>query len=385
MSANTFTNIVDRVMAGGLMTMRENAVTSRFVLNDFSGIAQEKGSTVDLTLPTSITAAAVSAGSTPFNATGLTPSVRTITLDQWYEASFAMTDKEMNEVATRANYIPVQAEEAVKALINKIDSTLLAKYVDFYEFSGAAGTTPFASDSSLVNEAKRKLATNLAPVDNRAFLIDEFAQENIEKLSNFADISKSADPNILRTGEMGFKYNFRWAMNQNMPTHTKGTLSGTTGAGKALINDASVDIGQTTIALDDTSLTGTMVAGDVFTVAGDTQTYTVVTGGTASGNALSITFYPGAKVAWADDAVLTMKASHVNNLAFHRNALALVMRPLANPPVTSGNIIRTAVDPISGIPLRLEISRQNKQTLWQFDALWGVQSIDRSMAVRVAG
>ena len=86
-----------------------------------------------------------------------------------------------------------------------------------------------------------------------------------------------------------------------------GTLSGTTGAGQALVNDASVTIGQTTIDLDDTSLTGTIVAGDSFTVAGDTQIYTCLTTGTASGNAISaLAFTPAAEVAWANNAVVTL-------------------------------------------------------------------------------
>jgi hypothetical protein len=40
---------------------------------------------------------------------------------------------------------------------------------------------------------------------------------------------------------------------------------------------------------------------------------------------------------------------------------------------------------MTGIPLRLEVKRQNKQTLWEFDVLYGVKLVEPDLAARLAG
>ena len=93
------------------------------------------------------------------------------------------------------------------------------------------------------------------------------------------------------------------------------TLTGTTGAFNALINNASVNIGDTTINLDDTVLTGVIYQGNTFTVAGDSQVYRVTGDKTAAANVITaLPFEPSAKVAWADDAILTVASSAANQL-----------------------------------------------------------------------
>lgn len=385
--ANTLTSVVvDKLFAGAILAFREGAQTVRHVRTDLSNVVAQKGDTISFTKGDARTVSDVSPSNVATSGEDTVPTNVTLTLNKWRKVSFYLTDKEMAEIADGSGTMPVQASEVMKALGNDVDTTLLAEYKSVYEYSGTAGTTPFASDTSLVSEAKRKLATNLAPVGGRKFFIEEFAQENIEQLAAFRDVSQSNDPSIIREGMMGRKFGFDWFVNQNMPTHTHGTLSGTTGDNDALINNASVQIGDTSIDLDDTSLTGTIVEGDIFTVAGDDQTYTCKATVTAATNAITgMTFTPAAKVAWADDAVLTIKTDHVVNLAFQENAFALAVRPLGTPAVTSGNQILTAVDPVTGIPFRLEVSRQNKQTLFEYDILFGVKAINPEHAVRVAG
>ena len=159
-----------------------------------------------------------------------------------------------------------------------------------------------------------------------------------------------------------------------MYTHTN------TGAGTVLVNDASVAVGETTLTWDGG---GTAPAkGDVFTVAGDTQTYVV-----ESSTATVITMFPAAKVAWADNAAVTFKADHVNNLLITKNSIAFAMAPLIETVAIAGapSMQSVAIDEESGLSLRLEVTRQHKQWQWAFDALYGSAVIRRSDGIIIAG
>lgn len=42
-------------------------------------------------------------------------------------------------------------------------------------------------------------------------------------------------------------------------------------------------------------------------------------------------------------------------------------------------------DPQTGIVLRLEVSRQHKQIVWEFDILYGARLVRPELAVRILG
>src|SRR5690606_27985853 len=115
----------------------------------------------------------------------------------------------------------------------------------------------------------------------------------------------------------------------NVPTHTAGTI--TTGlATKAATVQA---LGDKTIVCTTAAATGAcaLKKGDIITFAGDTQTYVLTDDATQSSAASDVTLNiePGLKKALAGGEAVTVKASHVVNLGFHRDAFALAMRPLA--------------------------------------------------------
>jgi hypothetical protein len=162
-------------------------------------------------------------------------------------------------------------------------------------------------------------------------------------------------------------------MTTQVPTHT------VTGAGTVLVNDASVSVGDSTLTWDGGGTEP--VSGDVFVVAGDTQTYTV-----KSATATVITMEPTAQVAWADNAAVTFKGTGPQNLLIHRDCIAFAMAPLASQGLAdSGANVAVAIDEASGLSLRLEVARQYKQTIFSFDALYGASVIRPELGVRIAG
>jgi hypothetical protein len=77
----------------------------------------------------------------------------------------------------------------------------------------------------------------------------------------------------------------------------------------------------------------------------------------------------------------------VVNLVFHRDAFAFANRPLVATTldVQLGNQIIAMTDPQTGVTLRLEVSRQYKQTVWELDILWGAELIRPALAARILG
>ena len=372
--ANSITEVVPQLLAQGLLALRENAIMPMLVNRDYDDMAKEKGNSVDIPIPSAVTSVAVSPSPTPpANADTNTTSV-SVPLDQWYEAPFYLTDKEQMEVM--AGLIPMQASEAIKSLANRVDTYIMNQmYPGVYGYTGTAGTTPFATATTDATQSRKVLNQQLAPMQDRRFVIDPDAEANALDLRAFQDMSFSGSPMGLIEGNIERKLGFTWWMDQNVVTHTAGTATG------ALVNNASVAIGDESVPVD--GGTGTIVVGDIFTVAGDTQTYTATAAvaNTASG---TLAFSPPARVAWADNAAITLKASHVVNLAFHRDAFAFANRPLADQQFP-GAIMQSATDPVSGLSLRLEVTRQHKQTRWSFDLLYGGVLVRADLATRLAG
>lgn len=88
--ANTLTTVIPQLLAQGLLALRQNAVMPRLVNRSYSVDAAQKGSVVNIPIPSAVTAAAVTAAITvPANA-DQTPTQAQITLNQWYEAPLAM-------------------------------------------------------------------------------------------------------------------------------------------------------------------------------------------------------------------------------------------------------------------------------------------------------
>jgi len=118
--ANSLTNVIPQLLAQGLMALREQSIMPRLVNRSYDNMAAQAGSTIDIPIPSAITANAVTPGTTSQAVSDLSPTKASITLDQWYEAAFNLTDKELKDIEEN-NLMPMQASEAIKSLANKVD------------------------------------------------------------------------------------------------------------------------------------------------------------------------------------------------------------------------------------------------------------------------
>jgi len=373
--ANTLAEVIPQILAQGLMALRENVVMPALVNSDYSEEAKEKGNSVDVPIPSAIAAQDVSPAATPPVTADIAPTTVSVPLDQWKEAPFYLSDKDLKEAVN--GVIPMQASEAVKSIANAVNAHIMAQYKGIYGFYGTPGTTPFGSGTTDATQVRKILNQQLAPLQDRRLVFDTEAEANALDLRAFQDMSFSGDAAAIRDGKINRKLGFDWFMDQDIPVHTAGGATG------YLVNDAAVVTGVKSVSVDTGA--GVPVTGDIFTVAGDSQTYTI-TGVTGAGPITAMTFEPAIQVAWADNAAITFKDSHTVNLAFHRDAFAFASRPLLDLQSQGlGSIIQSATDPVSGLTMRLELTREHKRYRWSFDMLYGAALARRELAARLAG
>ena len=366
---NDLSKVVDKLLAQGLLALRGTCVMPRLWNSDYSNLAAQQGASIDVPIPSAIKAQAVTPGATSQDTGDISPVSATIKLDRWMEAPFYLTDKDLMEA--NRGVIPMQASEAVKAIANDVNATLLGLGRKFYGMVGTPGTTPFSTVVDATN-ARKVLNRQLAPVNDRRIVLDPDAEAAALGLSGFADVSKSGDARPIIDGTIGRKYGFDWAMDQQVPSFEASVMT----EGALTVNGAN-EAGAQVVSLAKATNAAGLKEGDILTIAGDAQTYVVTEAVSLAVGNTAVKIYPGLARATTGSEAVTVSGSHVMNLAFHRDAIAFATRPLMDSANGLGNLIQSAVDPVSGLSLRLEVSREHKRTRFSYDILYGADVVRR--------
>lgn len=378
--ANTLTNVLPTILADGVLALRQNAVFSRLVNRGLQSDAQSKGNVVNVPIPSAIAARAVTPAVTFAANVDSSPTVALVTLDQWYESPINLSDNDM--VSADEMFVAMQASEAVKSLINTIDAYIWGKHVGFFGYAGSAGSSAFNGSLTAAAAAKRVLSAQLAPLSDRRAVIDPLAEQYLTLNQEIIQTQMRGDPGGIIEGNIGRKLGFDWFMNQNVGTFTPGTgwvtgfaVSTTTGVA-----------GGSTLSILNATASGTIKIGDVFTLGTGTDQYVVTAAATASATVgVVIRIYPPLRSAASLGTTLAVVATaYTANVAFHRDAWAFASRPLQNA-FQAGNVFQSPVDSISGVALRLELSRQYKQETLSFDALYGANVVRPELGSKILG
>lgn len=375
------TNILSTLCAMGLATLRERLALVLVANREYERMitGASKMATVNVSVPAVIATRAVSPNVVPPSLTAVTPTSIPVTLSQWYEAPFAMDDKGLQQVDS--GIIPMQAKEAIKAMANTIEDYLWSLLqASISNYAGTAGTTPFGTDFSGFLAADKLLNDSMADPEDRFMIINTAAKSQALGLRAVQDASfRGGKSNSLISGEIGDVLGARWLMSQRVPNHTSGTLAG----GGTTVTGVNA-IGATVIALSG-GASGTILAGDIITL-GNKGTYNVVSS-VGAGTPSSVTIAsPGLVLATAGGEVVSIKASFAQNILIQKNTLAFAMAPLLDTVEVPGATMQSVViDEVSGLSLRLEVSRQHRQIQWAFDALYGGAVIRPTFASWLAG
>lgn len=264
-----------------------------------------------------------------------------------------------------------QIQQAIRTLCNEIEADIADLYKVASRAAGAAATTPFgtAGDYTAASLTRKILVDNGAPVSDMQLVLDTAAGANLR--GKQASSSQEFGDTMLRQGVLLDINGMMVRESGQTKTHTKGT------AASATTNTAGYAVGATTITLASAG-TGTIVAGDVITFAGDTNQYVVTTGDAdVSGGGTVVLAAPGLRQAIAASATaITVVASSPRNLGFARSAIVLAQRLPALP--ANGDLAsdRTSiVDPRSGLSFEVALYPQYRQMQWEVSCAWGVKVI----------
>lgn len=358
-----------------LAQLYAQTVMANLVHRDFSNeFVAKVGDTITVRKPATFTAQEFTSTISVQNATESSVAVK---MDKHLDVSFEVTSQEMTlkvEDFSKQFLVP-----AMKAFAQKIDGYLLALYKNIPYKAAITGTPAFkdlAGPMKILND-------NKVPMADRRLVMGSKAHADFVVMDNFVNAEKAGTTEALRNASMGRVLGFDTFMDQNVYAHTKGTLapaSGGTIMNKTEITAASA---LTTAVFKSSTLTGTLKEGDIFTVAGDSATHVVTALATASGNEISVNFYPANQATWAADAevtVLSLSASD-QNIAFHKDAFALVTRPLVLPMGAAN----AAIVQYDGFGLRVVYGYDQtyKKDVVSIDMLCGVKTLTPEMACRL--
>lgn len=336
---------------------------------------QQKGSVIEISRPSTFTAQ-----DAPSADQAVAAGAVAITLDQWKEVKFSLTDKELT--FTTEKIITDHIQPAAYALADNIDQALCALYKDipWYNVNGS----PVAAADFTAN--RRIMNINAAPTENRHLMLSPVQEEESLNLTAFSQWQGAGDAGATTQmrGTLGMKYGYEVFMNQNVPTHTSGVAADATGA----LVGAHV-AGQNTVSFNAVTAAGTFKKGDTFVITGNTQRYAFVDATTTAdggGAVTSATITPALVQNYADTTVITIVLqSGEQGLGFHRNAFALAMAPLSELGNELGARIATVTDPVTSLSIRSRLFYMGDTSAVKvaLDVLYGIKTLDPNLACRL--
>jgi len=321
---------------------------------------------------------------TPLAAADMVYTNRTLTLNTLEGYKFHFTSEEEMGLKASGPWGTMWQQniaQGFRALTASLATALAALYYNSARAVGTSGTTPFATDLSLLGAAAQELNRNGAPAGDRQFVCDYKAAYNLSKLTQLVNVNTAGGDGMLRKGALDPLFGFNVASDGAIPSHTAGTSTGqdvTTGQA----------IGATTVTYDGgsggTILVGDTIApaSDVSNLAGAASQYVVNTAVTASSGSIVINS-PGLLDATTAGEELALGADYRANLAFSRDAFAFAARaPKGGDAAVEEMIVS---DPLTGIPFRLARYLGHHMANWEMSILYGVGPGNPEHAIIVKG
>lgn len=317
-----------------------------------------------------------SPGMTVPDAADITTSTESLTLTQFAGASIPLKGEQFLQLAnTVGSEFALQQlyAQAIRKMINTIEAAVgTAAYQGSSRAVGTAGTTPFSANFEILSDLYKILEDNGTPMSDGmlSVLLNTSASANLRKRSTLTNVGDAGTDATLRRGELLNIYNMSIKSSAGVTSHTKGA------GASYLVNNGNIAVGSTTLSFDGGTVNTTgFKAGDVISIADEPTigNYVVKTGLTSAAGNVVINF-PGLRGAIVDGKAVTIGNSYAGNVAFHKAAIELAMRPPAQPPGgDQGEEIGVLVDPRTGLSFSARLYKGYGMNQIKLMAFYGIK------------
>ena len=348
-------DVVSRELAGFIPSVTLDATAERAALNEAIRIPITPASAAEDVVPSSLPPddGDQIIGNTPF------------TIQKSRMVPFRWTGEEQKGVNNGPGYANIrrdQISQAIRTLVNEMETDLGKLAYLGSRASGTAGTTPFATNLADTAQVRKILSDNGAPLSDLQCVIDTTAGANIRTLAQLTKANEAGTVALRAQGTLLELHGFTLRESAGVATHTSGT-------GASYVTNGNLTAGTTVIPVQ--TGTGTVVPGDVVTIGA--FKYVVTTALTGGSFAIGA---PGLRAAVATGATVTVASNFTANFAFSRSAIVLATRAPALPQegdMADDRIMIT--DPRTGMSFEVSMYKQYRRVRYEIAAAWGCQNI----------
>jgi hypothetical protein len=392
-----------------LMQLENNCVMGGLVHRDYEDEFVKVGSTISVRRPVQFTVTE----SATLNKQDVTEGKFSVAVDRQNHVAWGFSSADLT--LTIDEYSERYIKPAVIQLANKIDATVCGLYKDVWNWTGTLGSVNEINSYADFAKGPERLDLGAVPTDNRSAVLspsDHWALAGSQTALFFNSIGEKA----YRRGTIGKIGNVDTYMSQNVATHLTGGRDDTTPLADAAAGDGvltttyalSKDSGEMILSTDGWDSTD-LHQGDVFTInsvfavnpvskatLAHLQQFVVKADATVTSGDSEITVSPPAITSGAyqtvneapadADTILNMgtaSTNYVQNMCFHKNAFALVMRPLVMPD----GVAFKSKQQKNGYSIRVlkDYDIINDEEIIRLDVLYGVKTLDARLATRMSG
>ena len=366
-------DIVSREMTGMIPSVTRNASAERAAVGQNIRVDVEPaGNVSDITPAMTIP-----------EPTGQTSGYTDIVITKSRAAEFGFIGEQVKGLNTGPGFPSVRAQkiaQAIRAVVNEVEADLCGLQSTFSRAVGTAGTTPFATINDYTDATfARKVLKDNGGDFNARIVMDTTAGATL--LGKQGAVNSAGTDLIMSQGILVDRAGMPLRESGFVVDHVAGT------GASATTNDAGYAVGATVLTLASAG-TGTILAGDVVTFAGDANKYVVASGDAdVSGGGTITLAAPGLRVAMsAATKAITMVASSTRNMAFSENALVLASRAPALPTEGDNASDRMLItDPRSGLTMEFALYKGYRKVRYEVSLAWGVKNIKPEHTALILG
>ena len=370
-------DVVSRELVGFISAVQRDPKADRVALNQ---------TLRSIAAPSNTGGANITAAMSLPSASDQTIANKSMTISKSRYFPFSWTGEEQYSMDSGGpGYLTIeqgQIAQALRAAVNEIENDLADEFAAKASRAyGVAATDPFASNLADVAQVKKILDDNGAPASDRHLVISTGAGAALRTLSNFSKVNEAGTAEGVRRGVLLDVHDFAIRESAQINSATAGTASGST------TNSAGYSVGDVTLTLASAG-TGTVLAGDVVTFAGDTNKYVITTGDADVSNGGTIVLsQPGLRVAMsAATKAITVVATSARNVGFTRNSMVLATRlPVIPKNGDMATDRETITDPLSGISFELAYYPGFRMGVYHLSINWGYMLVKPEHAAVLLG